>query len=725
MKKITYLLIIFFAFGLNGQNPTLTWAKKLGGVGASAYCYSTKTDQNGNVITVGVFNNTIDFDPGPGTFTMAPIAATWDIFILKLDGNGDLVWAKQIGGISNNDVANEVFTDLSGNCYFTGRFGGTVDFDPGPSILNMTANGDDLFAVKMDANGNLVWAKTLNPSSSDYGQDICVDITGNVFVLGRVSGNVDVDPGPGITIMNFSSAATLLLKLDNAGNFVYGKKIDGAPGSQAMPRAVITDTNGNVFIAGDYFGNVDFDPGPSTSTLVAGGPTYFDGFIEKIDAVGNFAWAASINGNGGPKAIYDIQVDANNDLYAVGFFSTTVDFQSGPGTSSLSSLGSYDAYLLKYSNSGTFKYVKHFGGTGTEVALEIDKDGYNNMFIGGYFAGTADFDPNPPTNFLTASSTNPFIVKVDTASNFLWAVQFGGTGLDVPLSISVDQNSNVYTAGYFNSNPMNFDPGPGTFTMSPTGLYDGFVHKLNGCNAPPNAVDVSQFNSLSICAQNSTTLSATGIGTLNWYSSITSTNSIATGSSFITSTLSVGVYTYYVSANTCTSSPARTAITVSVDVPPILTVNTSSALICAGVTVAISASGANTYSWNNGGTTSLIVVTPVLSTVFIVTGYNGNCTSTGSIVQNVAWCSGVEEFENDVTLSLSPNPNTGLVQINSDLEISSLKVMDIAGKELIIQKDLNSSTLKLDLSKLQNSVYILHLTLSDGRSKTRKLIIQK
>ncbi|MBK7817325.1 MAG: T9SS type A sorting domain-containing protein [Sphingobacteriaceae bacterium] len=189
--------------------------------------------------------------------------------------------------------------------------------------------------------------------------------------------------------------------------------------------------------------------------------------------------------------------------------------------------------------------------------------------------------------------------------------------------------------------------------------------------------------------------------------------------------LSVGIYTYYASAATCTTSPLRTAITVTVDNPPVLSINTSSTLICAGVTVAISASGATTYSWNSGGTGSVIVVMPVLSTVFIVTGYNGSCASTASIVQNVAWCSGIEEFENDVKLSLNPNPNTGLVQIDCEAEINSLKVIDVTGKEVLTKNAVNSNNFKLDLSELQNSVYILQITLSDGRSKVRKLIIQK
>jgi hypothetical protein len=272
---------------------------------------------------------------------------------------------------------------------------------------------------------------------------------------------------------------------------------------------------------------------------------------------------------------------------------------------------------------------------------------------------------------------------------------------------------------------MQFNTGPGTFTLSPLGNFDGYVHKINDCGVPPSPVNITPINSLGICAQTNATLNVTGLGTINWYSSASSTNAIGSGSAFITPTLSVGVYTYYASATTCTTNPIRTAITLTVDNPPIISINTSSALICAGVTVAITANGASTYSWNNGGTGSVIVVMPVLSTVFIVTGYNGSCASTASIVQNVAWCSGIDELENDVKLTLSPNPNMGEVKVESDTEISAYKISDLAGKLLIDKVNINSKSLNLDLFHLQNSVYIIQIRLSDGRVVERKVIIQK
>lgn len=296
MRKIGYLVSLLFAFNLIAQNPSFLWAKQVGRAATTTICYSTKSDNNGNVITVGVFTGIVDFDPGPGTFTMSSFASTNDIFITKLDGNGNLVWAKQIGGASQNDQASELFTDAAGNSYFTGRFGNTVDFILGAGVLNFTANGDDFYVVKMDANGNLVWAKVLSTASSDYGQDICVDQLGNVFAIGRVVGNVDVDP---VWHKHFKFFKRIILsrKLDNAGNFIYGKKMDGIAGGQVGPRAVITDSNGNVFVAGDYLGNVDLDPGAGTSSIAPGGPSQMDGLIEKLDANGNFAWAATINGN--------------------------------------------------------------------------------------------------------------------------------------------------------------------------------------------------------------------------------------------------------------------------------------------------------------------------------------------------------------------------------------------------------------------------------------------
>ena len=104
----------------------------------------------------------MDFDPGAGTFNLTASNVYNDIFISKLDASGNFVWAKSIGG-SNEDRGYSIATDASGNVYISGQFSGTVDFDPGAGIFELTSElSSDTFILKLDASGNFVWAKTMN-----------------------------------------------------------------------------------------------------------------------------------------------------------------------------------------------------------------------------------------------------------------------------------------------------------------------------------------------------------------------------------------------------------------------------------------------------------------------------------------------------------------------------------------------------------------------------------
>ena len=123
------------------------WAKQLGGT-LPDLGYSIALDAFGNVYTTGLFQVTADFDPGADTFNMTS-AGSFDIFISKLDSSGNFLWAKQLGGASD-DYGYSIAVNTSGNVYTTGYFQDTADFDPGADTLNMfSVGGLDIFVHKM------------------------------------------------------------------------------------------------------------------------------------------------------------------------------------------------------------------------------------------------------------------------------------------------------------------------------------------------------------------------------------------------------------------------------------------------------------------------------------------------------------------------------------------------------------------------------------------------
>src|ERR1035437_774923 len=216
------------SFRANAQTATLLWAKSMGGTNNDVG-WSIATDASGNVYTTGNFQGTADFDPGAGVFNLTS-AGSDDIFISKSDASGNLLWAKSMGS-TGSDIGNSIALDASGNVYTTGYFYGTVDFDPGAGIFNLTAAAgvNNIFISKLDASGNFVWAKQMVGAGGSSSQFIILDASGNIYTTGAFNGTVDFDPGAGVSNLTAASGADIFIsKLDASGNFVWAKSFYGA-----------------------------------------------------------------------------------------------------------------------------------------------------------------------------------------------------------------------------------------------------------------------------------------------------------------------------------------------------------------------------------------------------------------------------------------------------------------------------------------------------------------
>jgi hypothetical protein len=155
-------------------------------------------DTSGNVYSTGYFRGTVDFDPGTGTYDLSSSGGSQDIFVSKLNSSGDFVWAKAMGG-GSNDKGYGIAVDTSGNVYTTGYFQGAADFDPGAQTFDLisTEDSQDIFTSKLDTSGDFVWAKAMGGTQYEYGKGIAVDTSGNTNITGYFKGTVDFDPGPG------------------------------------------------------------------------------------------------------------------------------------------------------------------------------------------------------------------------------------------------------------------------------------------------------------------------------------------------------------------------------------------------------------------------------------------------------------------------------------------------------------------------------------------------
>lgn len=389
-----------------------------------------------------------------------------------------LKWAKQFAGNSPLTYGRGwgIATDADGNVYSAGVFTGTVDFDPGPAVFNLTPISTDVYISKLDSAGKFVWAGQITGSFGSLTRSLSLDKDRNVYVTGTFQATVDFDPGPAVfTLTSNGTSDLFVLKLSENGDFIWARNLGNASAA-AFSYSTTTDSFGNIYFTGSYSGTIDFDPGPGTFTLNATPGFFSDIFICKLDPSGNFVWAGSI-GAAGQDVALGIHVDKTNNIYVTGFFGSTVDFDPGPGVFNLASNGQEDMFMLKLNAAGNFTWARSIGGTSVDYMHKAVTDDAGNIYATGFFRGTVDFDPGPAVFNLSAAGDAVFVLKMDAAGNFTWAKNMGGPGLNNSgMAIDLDKLGNVYTTGFF-IGPADFDPGPGTYILNSGGL-DIFISKL-------------------------------------------------------------------------------------------------------------------------------------------------------------------------------------------------------------------------------------------------------
>ncbi len=480
MKKTTYFIFCFIIISLIGkaQKPLLQWVKTMGGSGVNASASFISLDNSNNVYATGYFTGTVDFDPGIGV-TNLTTAGGQDAYIVKLDATGNFVWAKSFGG-TGNDFSQCVAIDATGNIYLTGNYTGTVDFDAGVGVFNLVSVGlADMFISKLDASGNFVWAKSMGGTNNEYSNSIAVDASGNIIAAGNYAGTADFDPNAGtVNLVSVGGDDLFVVKLDASGNFVWAKSMGGI-GSE-WGDSVVLDDSGNIYTTGNYAQTADFDPNAGTANLTTAGMD--DIFVSKLDASGNYVWAKSMGGlltdfaNG-------MNVDASGNVYTIGNYEGTADFDPSAGVANLTTAGTGDIFISKLDANGNFIWAKSMGGTLSDYGGDVKIDLAGNVYSIGFFAATADFDPSAATsNLISAGDNDIFISKLDINGNFVWVKSIGGTGTDNAASICIDPLGKIiYTAGKF-SGTVDFDPNAGTKNITSIGTSDIFVHRMLQCD---------------------------------------------------------------------------------------------------------------------------------------------------------------------------------------------------------------------------------------------------
>lgn len=328
-------------FSKYDSEGNLIWAKNIGASGEDSG-QDIFVNETGYVYITGYFYGTVDFDPGPGTTNLTATHSA-DIFFAKYDSEGNLIWANCIGG-AQTEFGIRIVVDANENIYLSGYFSADLDFDPGPGTnIIISAGLFDVFFAKYNADGNLVWAKSIGGSGLDRLSSMELDESGNIYLVGYYEGTSDFDPGPGTTNYTSEGYDVFFAKYDGWGNLIWANSIGGTSGDFGMSIAI--DSNKNVYIAGHFLGTADFDPGPGTNNLLSAG--LYDIFLARYDDSGNLMSASRAGGTGNDR-VNELAIDENGLVYLTGAFRNTAEFNPGNGIIHLTAVGLEDIFFAKY-----------------------------------------------------------------------------------------------------------------------------------------------------------------------------------------------------------------------------------------------------------------------------------------------------------------------------------------------------------------------------------------
>jgi hypothetical protein len=452
------------------------WARTWGSTGIDG-CQQPAIDMDGYVITTGSFEGApgeqIDFDPGPGE-DLHTCAGGTDAFVSKFSPNGEHEWTLTFGG-TGNDAGIDVDvmgTDIIRVC---GYFSDSFDFDPTGGIqIRTSMGGTDAFLIQLDTAGGVTWVDAWGGTQDDGANSICTNGTlATGYCAGYFRQIVDFDPGAGTFAATSNGGMDCFVsRIDNSGNLI--KTLTWGGPTDDCANAVQARYAGDYFITGFFSGTADFDPGPGTDPRTCAG--ILDGFLLRMDnadtAVFTRTWGGLLFDEG-----RDLILDDSGNAYVAGYFTGTADFNPYGASDYKTSHGLTDAFLAKFSYSGNYEWCAYWGGPGADVAFTVARGSAGEIFTGGYFEGTVDFDPGTGgDNHNDPGSGGGFLLSLNPDSSFNWANTITGSNIDSVYGVAAMADEHVYIGGMF-GDTINFDPGTGTDDHTPSGATDAFLVK--------------------------------------------------------------------------------------------------------------------------------------------------------------------------------------------------------------------------------------------------------
>jgi hypothetical protein len=455
MKKFLLAVFFFFSISYLQSEPLIPYAKNVLSANGSndIIGLSVCIDSESNVYYTGTFEGTADF--GDDQFTSS---GKKDLFIAKTDSSGNFIWVIKASGVSDI-IPKQIIADDNDNIYITGNYTGSADF--GDENIN-SEGAQDAFLAKYDTDGNCIWVVSAGSRNADYGHNMATDNEGNIVLIGIFQKTIDFGNSISLTATAFQE--TFVSMYDSDGVCQWASQIEGDIFDFSSGNSVEISGN-SIVVSGNYAGLADFG-----NSIELNAESNLDVFIAEYNKDGVCQWAKRIGGSDFSDFTYayDMVSDDNSNIYIAGFFQGNIEIDE---STTYTSNGNEDIFLLKYDSSGDFIWGNTYGSTGYDAALSIALGDY--IYLAGSFSNSVEFDAE--TTLSSNGGDDVFIALFDFEGLFYGAYSAGSTQKDIIYDIVSDENNLGYITGGYSDEIVFGD----ALTLYNQGDYDAFFTKMN------------------------------------------------------------------------------------------------------------------------------------------------------------------------------------------------------------------------------------------------------
>jgi hypothetical protein len=449
-------------------DPQLLWGTYYGGTG-NEYGRSVSADASGNVYLGGYTGSTTNIATA-GTH-QTTLGGSIDAFVAKFSATGARLWGTYYGGTST-DVGYSVSADASGNVYLGGNTTSTTNMATAGAHQTTLGGSNDAFVAKFSATGTRLWSTYYGGTGYDYGNSVSADASGNVYLEGYTTSTTNMATAGAHQTTNGGSNDAFVAKFSATGTQLWGTYYGGT--GYDIGHSVSVDASGNVYLGGETESTTNIATAGAHQTTFSGGGS-LDAFVAKFSATGTRLWGTYYGGTSGDVG-YSVSADASGNVYLGGYTESTTNIASA-GAHQTTNGGSGDAFVAKFSDPGTRLWGTYYGGTGTDAGYSVSPDASGNVYLGGETNSTTNIASAGAYQTTFGGSIDAYLAKFSATGTRLWGTYYGGTGSDFVNSVSVDASGNVYLGGETTSTTNIASAGAHQTTYG-GGSDDAFVAKL-------------------------------------------------------------------------------------------------------------------------------------------------------------------------------------------------------------------------------------------------------